>query len=199
MAQNTTSTDETADRAVMARTVGTPYVRMTQKDRFHEFWGHLFGRLSILRAAPGAGILQAVNRPGEWGFGAQGYGLRYANAHGQTVVRSTLMYGLSNALDVDNRYSGSGSTGVWLRLQYAVASTFEGRHDDGSRHLSISRVSSTIATGFLSRAWQPPGTSSARDGVIQAQVGFNGREFLPFHFLHSHPPVTAVASQDAAH
>jgi hypothetical protein len=174
---------------------------MTQRERLHDYLGHLFSPLSIVRSAAGAGILQAEDTPGEWGLGAKGYGLRFANSYGQNVIRSTLLYGVSDALHEDNRYYRSGLHGAWPRLKYAIASSFVARHDDGSRHISISRISSTVATGFISRSWQPPSSSSLTDGVssfgisFAVEIGFNvGREFLPFRFLHSRPPTSAKQS-----
>jgi hypothetical protein len=69
------------------------------------------------------------------------------------------------------------------------------RHDDGSRHFSISRIGSYAAAAGLSREWQPPSTdkfTSAADSfgfTVGVEAGFNvAREFLP-KFLHSLPPV----------
>jgi hypothetical protein len=73
------------------------------------------------------------------------------------------------------------------------------RHDDGSRHISISQIGSYLAAGFVSRAWQPPSTRGPGCALnsfvigMGAEVGFNiAREFLP-RLLHAHPPVETVS------
>jgi hypothetical protein len=60
------------------------------------------------------------------------------------------------------------------------------RHDDGSRHFSVSQVGGVAAGAFLSRLWQPPSQSSAGDGAVSfgitmgSNIGFSvAKEFLP--------------------
>jgi hypothetical protein len=169
---------------------------MTQKDRLRAYAGHLFNVESILRDAAGAGINQAVNTPAEWRQGAEGYGRRFASVFGGHIVQSTVMYGVSAPLHEDNRYFRSGLTGFGPRLKYALTSSFMARHDDGSRHISISRLTSYAATAGISRTWQPPSTDKpiyALDSfgvAIGVEMAFNvTREFFPKLF-HSRAPVT---------
>jgi len=95
-------------------------------------------------------------------------------------------FGLSSALHEDNRYFNSGKTGFWPRARYAVASEVLARHDDESRHISISQLGGVAAGAFLSRTWQPPSEHSAGDGAVSfgitmtANMGFGiVKEFLP--------------------
>ena len=96
------------------------------------------------------------------------------------------MYGLSSVLHEDNRYIRSTETAFGPRLKYAIASSFLARKDDGTRHVSISRFSSYLATAFISREWQPRSNSDASSAMMSfttamgTTVGFNvAREFLP--------------------
>jgi len=171
------------------------YVPMTQKDRLREYFRHMFNPEAVLRSAAGSGINQALNTPSEWHQGAEGYGRRFASSYGEHLISSTVMYGTSAMLHEDNRYFRSGRTGFGPRLKYAIASSFLARHDDGSRHFSISRFSSYAAAAVISRSWQPPSTNgpvNATDAFVIAvgvETGFNvAREFLPGIF-HSRPPV----------
>lgn len=169
------------------------YTPPAQAEQFHHFVNSTFSVEAVVRAAAGAAILQAMNTPGEWGQGAEGYGKRFANDYAQHIVRQTLMYGASDLLGEDNRYFLSDRTGAGSRLGYAVESTFLARTHSGHRRLSYSRIGSIAATAFISREWQPPSTSGASHAglsiatVFGTEVGFNiAREFLPkvFHTPH---------------
>jgi hypothetical protein len=105
------------------------------------------------------------------------------------------MYGAGALLHEDNRYFRSGESSAKARLRYAVLSAFMARHEDGSRHLSISAIGSYVGAAFISRAWQPPSTRGPESAVssfgvtVGAEVGFKvAKEFLPSIF-HSYPPV----------
>jgi len=170
---------------------------MTQKQRLREYFRHMFNPEAVLRSAAGAGINQAMNTPSEWKQGGEGYGRRFESVYGEHLVQSTLLYALSDPLHEDNRYFRSGESGVGARLKYAVESAFLARHDDGSRHLSISALFSYAGTAAISRTWQPPSTRGAIHGVsafgiaVAAEAGFNvAREFLPAIF-RGHPPVSS--------
>ena len=163
----------------------------------------MFSPESFLRSAAGAGIEQATNTPSEWGQGALGYARRYGNSYAEHIIQSTTMYGMGAVLHEDNRYFLSGLTSKGARLKYALMSSVMGRHDDGSRHFSISRVFSYAAAAGVSRFWQPPSTNGAGSFAGSfavnwaADAGFNVvREFFP-KILHSQPPVTLTTT--AAH
>jgi len=194
----TNRSDSTANRA--AKTPSVPaataaYVPLNQKERFDSYVHHMFGPETIFRTSAGAGINQLMNTPSEWKQGASGYGLRWSSIYGEHVIHSTVMYGTSVALHEDNRYFQSGLTGFGPRLKYALASTFLARHENGTRHLSVSRMSGFVTAAAISRLWQPPSTShfeNAADsfGVgIGVEAGFNvAREFFP-RLFHSQPPI----------
>ena len=142
--------------------------------------------VSYVKAAFSAGIDQAKDKPTEWEQGAAGYGKRYLNILGQYTTQRTVTYALESALHEDNRYFNSGKHGFWPRTGYALSSGILARHDDGSRHFSISQVGGVAAGAFLARAWLPPSQSSARDGAISlgitmgSNIGFSVvKEFLP--------------------
>lgn len=164
----------------------TEFLRKSQAEKWHNYLKNAFGLGGVLRSFAGAGISQWQNTPGEWGQGTEGYARRVANSYAQHVMRSTMLYGASSVLHEDNRYRPSGLYAFTPRLKYAIASSFLARRDDGTRHVSISRLSSYLATAFISREWQPPSMRGTENAVLSfgtamgATVGFNvAREFLP--------------------
>ncbi len=167
-------------------TLSAPFVPMTQEERLHQYFQETLSPTSFLTASVAAGIGQWRDSPKPWGEGASGYGKRFASAYTEHFERETMMFGLSSALHEDNRYIRSGQSGSAARLGYAVKSTFLARHDDGSRHLSFSKLAAFAGAAALSRMWQPAGYRTFRGGAanfgtsFSVAVGFNvAREFLP--------------------
>jgi hypothetical protein len=159
---------------------------LTQKERTHLYVKTMVNPLGYIKAGFSAGIDQWKDKPAEWEQGASGYGKRFANIVGQYSIQRTVTFGLASALHEDNRYFNSGKKGLWPRAGYAVASGILARHDDGSRHVSISQVGGVAAGAFLSRAWQPTSQHSAGDGAVSfgismaSNMGFSVvKEFLP--------------------
>lgn len=184
---------EPAEAAVAATggAASGAYAPLTQSERTSHYLSSLVSPESLLQAAAGAAILQGLNSPSEWGQGAEGYGLRFANSYGQHFIRQTLMYGASSLLGEDDRYIPSERTGAGPRTLYAIESTFLARRADGTRRLSYSRIGAIVATAFISRAWQPRSTNGMQNAaysigdVIGSEAGFNvAREFLPKLFHH---------------
>jgi hypothetical protein len=159
---------------------------LTQKQRAQIYAETMINPFGFIKAGLSAGIDQWADKPVEWEQGASGYGKRLANLLGQYSIQRTVTFGLSSALHEDNRYFNSGRTGFWPRTRYALASGILARHDDGSRHLSISQLGGVAAGAFLSRTWQPPSEHSAGAGAVSFGITMAGnmgfgivKEFLP--------------------
>jgi len=140
------------------------------------------GVMTLFRAA----INQGIDSPTEWGHGGQGFAYRVGTAYGGRFIGQSLEHTTALILHEDNRYFVSGETSFKRRLKYAILSAFLARHDDGSRHISISAIGAAAGSSFIARAWQPASTASAGDaamafGVGMAyRVGLNAaREFIP--------------------
>ena len=162
------------------------FVPMTQGERFHNYVKSTFSPGRIAASAFAAGINQWRDNPEEWEQGGSGYGKRFLNAYSRSVLRQTMTYGLSSALHEDNRYFRQGEGSVGSRLKYALQSTALAREDDGTRHVSISRIGGTAGAAFVSTLWQPPSDRSVDDAwhgfaiSMGTQAAFNVvREFLP--------------------
>jgi len=159
---------------------------LTQHERNRLYLSSMMNPLSFVRCAASAGIDQAKDKPYEWEQGASGYGKRYANIIGQYSIQRTVTYALGSMLHEDSRYFNSGEKSFWSRTGYALASGVLARHDDGTRHLSLSQVGGVAAGAFLARTWLPPSQNSASDGAVSfgitmaSNMGFGVlKEFLP--------------------
>jgi len=159
---------------------------LTQEERTHLYLKTMVNPLGYMKAGFSAGIDQWKDKPAEWEQGASGYGKRFANIAGQYSIQRTVTFTLASALNEDNRYFNSGKQGNWPRAGYALASGILARHEDGSRHVSISQLGGVAAGAFLSRTWQPPSQHSLGNGAVSfgitmaSNMGFSVvKEFLP--------------------
>jgi len=159
---------------------------LTQAERNRLYFNTMINPLSFARCAFSAGVDHASDKPSEWEQGASGYGKRFANILGQYSIQRTVTYGLGSVLHEDTRYFNSGKQGFWSRTGYALSSGILARHDDGTRHFSISQVGGVAAGAFLARPWLPPSQHSAGDAAVSfgitmaSNIGFGVmKEFLP--------------------
>jgi len=159
---------------------------LTQQQRTQIYLRTMINPFGFIKAGLSAGIDQWNDKPEEWGQGASAYGMRYGNILGQYSIQRTVTFGLSSVLHEDNRYFNSGKSGFWPRTRYALASGILARHDNGSRHISISQLGGVAAGAFLSRTWLPPSQNSAGDAAVSfgitmgSNIGFGVvKEFLP--------------------
>ncbi|HTW64263.1 MAG TPA: hypothetical protein VME17_06585 [Bryobacteraceae bacterium] len=159
---------------------------LNAKERAKVYAKDLLSPFHFFLAGVSAGVAQLQDSPKEWGLGAQGYGIRFANYYGNATIANILQMTGEDLLHEDNLYYGSGKHGTWKRVKYAVASSVLARSNDGTQHLSISQIGSTAAASFISRIWQPRSSDSAGDGAVNfginmaSNAGVNVvREFLP--------------------
>ena len=159
---------------------------LTQGQRTTIYLKTMMNPLGYMKAGFSAGIDQWKDKLEEWEQGASGYGKRFANIIGQYSIQRTVTFGVGSVLHEDNRYFNSGKHGFWPRAGYSMASGILARHDDGSRHISISQLGGVAAGAFLSRTWQPPSQHSLGDGAVSfgismaSNMGFGVvKEFLP--------------------
>ena len=125
-------------------------------------------------------------QPAEWEQGAYGYGRRFANILGQYSIQRTVTFGISSALDEDNRYFNSGASGIWRRTGYEVLSGILARDSDGGRHVSISQVGRVAGRFSIPILATASSQDSPADGAVSfalsmaSNMGFGVvKEFLP--------------------
>ncbi|MFN7999049.1 MAG: hypothetical protein U0Q18_35840 [Bryobacteraceae bacterium] len=162
------------------------FVPLTLSERLAEGLQSVTGPKAVIMSVFRAAINQGMDSPPEWGQGSKGFAYRLGTAYGGRFIGQSLEHSTALLLHEDNRYFISGETGFKRRLKYAILSAFLARHDDGSRHLSISAIGAAAGSSFIARAWQPPSTASAGDAAVAFgvgmayRVGLNAaREFIP--------------------
>jgi hypothetical protein len=179
---------------------------MTFTERKHLLSQSVTNPLSYIDTAISAGMDHAEHKPKDWDRGAAGYGERFANIAGQSLVRKGVEFGLASMLHEDNRYFNSGQTGVWRRSIYALKTTARARHDNGRLYPSVSNLAAIAVGAFVARTWLPPGERSAKDAAFSIGLTVAGdaagsmlKEFMPDIkrvFRKKHRP-SLVAADDA--
>jgi hypothetical protein len=147
-------------------TKASEFQPLTQRERRNIYVKTMVNPLGYIKAGFSAGIDQWKDKPPEWEQGMSSYGKRFANIMGQYSIQRTVTFGLSSVLHEDNRYFNSGRKGFWGRTGYAVSSGILARHDDGTRHISISQLGGVAAGAFASRAWLPTSQRTAGDAAV---------------------------------
>src|SRR5579884_55820 len=155
------------------------------------------GKLAFLRAAAVTAEQEVRNSPDEWGRGMPGVGKRFASVFGKHLVKSGVQIGMAGLLHEDLRYCRSPKSGFRSRLKHALVSTVAGRSaKTGEATPAVGRFSGAIASGLVSRAWQPVRLRTVSSGIASAGVSLGAdaganvvREFWPeIRRLFGRPP-----------
>lgn len=154
---------------------------------FRRYAHHVVNKHALGAAAASTAIGQARISPKEWGQGASGAAKRFGSAVARGVVNHTIQFGVAAVRHEDLRYHPSNLQGKWPRLKYAVKSTFVVPRTNGpGRTVAAGRISGSLGSGLISRAWQPASTAGIGAGfasggiALGAEVGANvAREFWP--------------------
>jgi hypothetical protein len=159
---------------------------LTFEEKFHYYLRHSYSPAAFTKALFGTGILQAWDKPTEWGQGMQGFGHRYGSSMAQHAVKKTIEFGVGAALRENPRRLKSGRVGFWPRTAFAITRTYIAEKDAGGQGIAYGRIAGTLGGGLISRAWQPERNSSVWNGFRAAgqsaavDLGLNVlREFWP--------------------
>lgn len=145
------------------------------------------GKPALIRAGVGAAIGQIRNSPREWGRGASGLGKRVASSVGTHVVKVSVETAVATWRHEDLSYRPSGKEGFRPRLQYVLLSTVVARKTTtGKPTVASGRISGALASGMVSRLWQPVRLRTVGSGFATAGVALGvdagvhvTREFWP--------------------
>ena len=174
--------------AILLAAVAQPAVKGRHPYR-SRYVKHTFGKQAAIRTGSSAAIQQLRNSPHEWGHGVKGFGKRVGSSFGQHVIKNTIQYPIAAIRHEELDYRPSGKKGFGPRLGYALTSTvITHKTTTGKKTVASGRISGAMASGFISRAWQPArlhtfSSGAASGGVmLGVDAGTNVvREFWPRH------------------
>jgi hypothetical protein len=156
-AQSSTPKDSNSDLPTPAPSAQDPrYVRPTGSQRSKWYFDSLFGPVSLGKTIGLAGIDTARNSPREWGPHWEGFGKRVASGFGKSVIKSSVQFGLDEALTVDSHYYLSKDRSVGSRVANALLSPVTARDRNGHRVIGAPNIVGTYASSIIAvEAWYP--------------------------------------------
>jgi hypothetical protein len=172
---------------ILALSVGVEAAEVARHP-YRRQWAHaMFGPRALVRTAAGAALQQARNSPHEWGRTLSGFGKRAASGFGKHAINTSVEYAVAAARHEDLRYYPPREGGFGPRLRHALVSTVVTRKTtNGERTVAAGRISGSVASGFISRLWQPASLRTAGSGASSAGIALGAdaganvvREFWP--------------------
>ena len=179
-----------------------PFEKITAKERWLLYQQTTFSGGALLAAATGAAVNQWLDRPVEWGQGAEGYGRRIASSYGATIINGTIQYGTSALFHEDNRYYRSMAPSFGGRFGAVVISPFVARNDQGGKRFSTSSFLGGAGQSTIPLAWSPRSWQGGSEIGINALIWYGQtagvnlfREFYPSMAAHFRKKAEANAGK----
>ena len=153
-----------------------------------------------------AGVEQAQHTYSGYGYGAGGYGKRYAAAYGDAVVFDLVGAGIAPALlHQDPRYFYKGTGTTRSRVAYAILTPFRIKGDNGKWQPNYSGLLGTLASTGLSETYIPHKDrdsvkviiDGSFESVASASVGALLQEFV-FNHVTTHFKAQRPKNQESS-
>ena len=95
--------------------------------------------------------------PHDWKSGAGGFGRQYGHYVAMNSTTFATTFAVASLTGEDPRYHLSADKGFGKRLGHALGSGFVGYSDDGKLRPAFSLWAGSVAGGFVSKTYRPPG------------------------------------------
>lgn len=148
----------------------TPYVRPDSGKRFRNFALDLTGPAAWGGIVGGAGLSTALNEPEEWHGTWDGFGKRVASNFGKNIIRSTVTYGLDEALRVDSHFYKSDKRDAGPRIKNALISPVTARRPNGKRTVGVPRIVGTYSANLIAYDTWYPDRYDWKDGMLNGTI-----------------------------
>lgn len=146
------------------------YQRPDAEKRFNTFVKNTVGPTALIGVAAGAGFSTALNEPEEWQRSGKGFGRRVASNFGKNVIRSTVTYGMDEALRLDSNFYRSKKRDAGSKLKNAVVSTFSARTPSGKRTFGLPRIVGTYTSQVVAAEVWYPSRYDWKDGMRSGTI-----------------------------
>lgn len=118
----------------------------------------------------GAVISTATNEPDEWGGTWEGFGKRVASNFGKNVIRSTVTYGIDEALKLDSHFYKSEKRTVGARIKNALISPVTARKANGKRTIGIPKIVGAYSANVIAYDLWYPARYDWKDGMRNGSI-----------------------------
>ena len=151
-------------------------VPLNAKQKYKLAFRDTFDPTRFVGAAVLAGIEQANKSYKGYGFGAEGYGKRYAAAYGDGLTSDILSHAVFPVIfHQDPRYFYQGTGTFKSRLIHAVSSSVIARNDSGKIMPNYSYLLGDIGSGAISNLYYPHADRGVGLVFTNAAIGTAGR------------------------
>ena len=155
----------------------TPYVRPDATKRFRHYVNDVTGPGAWGGILGGAAFSTAVNSPEEWGGSWEGFGKRVASNFGKNVIRSTVTYGLDEALKLDSHFYKSEKRSVGARMKNALISPVTARKANGKRTIGVPKIVGTYSANLAAYELWYPARYDAKDAMVNGTITLGANAF----------------------
>lgn len=151
-------------------------VPLNAKQKYKLAFRDTFDPSRLVGTAVLAGIEQANESYKGYGFGATGYGKRYAAAYGDGLTSDILSHAVFPVIfHQDPRYFYQGTGSFKSRLVHAISSAVVARSDSGKTMPNYSYLLGDIGSGALSNLYYPHADRGVGLVFTNAAIGTGGR------------------------
>jgi hypothetical protein len=150
----------------------SPFQALSADDQWRRYRSSCMDLRSIVAAAAGAGLGQAMDTVPEWEQGGKGYARRFGSAYGKHLVATTLSFGVGGLMGYDPRYFPSQSTRYGGRIADSIKQTIVARDNSGKWRTAYHRIIANFGGGFISRFWHPAGERDWKHGLRSGAISF---------------------------
>jgi len=141
---------------------------MSVGDKFKLSVANSVSPFTILCAAGGAGINQALNSPKGWGQGGEAYGKRFGAAMARTASANVFGTGVLNSVfREDPRFYVQKDLSFGNSIKYSVARLFVTKSDSGKAVLNVGDLVGPLGAEFLANTYYPHGDRSTGDALVR--------------------------------
>jgi len=161
---------------------------LSAKMKFHLAYKSLTQPTFFAREAAWAGILQARNKPDEWGQGAKGYGKRLGAGFADGATGSLITNAiLPSLLHQDPRYFYQGTGTKASRARHAMLAPFICKGDNGEWQPNYSQWGGSLISYSISTAYYPSSDRTAEHvfGTFGIDMGLHVVSSLAQEFVFS--------------
>ncbi len=136
---------------------------LTTGMKFHLAYKSLSNPVFFVRTAAWAGVQQAVDTPGQWRQGAEGYGKRvgagFADATAEGLIGNAI---LPSLLHQDPRYFYQGSGTKKSRALHAILAAFICKGDNGRTQPNYSTWGGSLISSSIALSYYPSSDRNAQ-------------------------------------
>ncbi len=148
---------------------------LATKQKFSLGWHSVLDPTSFAVAGVAAGVEQGLGKFDGYGYGASGYGKRYAASYGDQLTErmfSSAVY--PSLLRQDPRYFYKGTGTLRSRVVHAIVSAVVTRTDSGGRQPNYSYVLGSMTSAGLSQLYYPHASRGVGLVFINTALGLAG-------------------------